>query len=72
LAGTFTNPVSYCQKYPPQLLTKHTAAFARRFIEEFLFPNARTVFADLVAGDARDDHARWIAEFMRPICWRIL
>ena len=44
-------------------MSQATAARARAFIQDFLYPNARSIFNGAAANPA-DEHAKWIAGFI--------
>jgi hypothetical protein len=49
---------------PPTLISRATARRARRFVEQFLYPNARRIFLNLSFGTEHDVHSRWVAGFI--------
>ena len=54
-----SSPSPMFEDQPPARISQTTAAMARRFVEEFAFPNARVAFNQ---ADEFASHARWVAE----------
>jgi hypothetical protein len=49
---------------PADTISRETAAMARRFLEEFIYPHAVEFYGRMLGHSATDDHATWIAEYI--------
>ncbi len=56
----------------PTLVSHATARRARRYLTEFVFPNARAFYERVVGQSIADEHARWIAGFILSRGMRVI
>jgi hypothetical protein len=49
---------------PPGMISLETAAMARRFLEEFIFPHAREFYRSMLDQSPSEGHATWIGEYI--------